>query len=122
MDKYTLLLILNLPFIFFGAYKALMLYRTSKIDRISFFVRFTFWVIVLFGLIFAKKIYDYLTARGLTDSTPLSLPDVVLVTGVVTAIFMCFRLYAKIDALESRLSQLNEKMSVIVSTESNKKR
>jgi hypothetical protein len=121
MDKYTLLLILNIPFVLFGAYKALMLFRTSKIDRISFVIRFLFWLVVLTGLIFSENTYDYLTAHGLTDSTPLSLPDVVLVTGVVAAIFMCFRLYARIDLLESRLTQLNEKISILVSTELNKK-
>jgi len=48
----------------------------------------------------------------LTDSTPLSLPDVVLATGVMLAFSLCIRLYSKFDAMDKRLSDLHEKLSI----------
>jgi hypothetical protein len=70
---------------------------------------------IFFILIFAHSIYDYLFAHGLTDSSPLSLPDVVLATGVMLAVSLCVRLYAKVDAMEKRISDLHEKLSIYIS-------
>ena len=113
MDKYQLLLILNLPFVIFGVLKALMSYRTKTSDRLTLYLRLVFWLAVLLVLIFAQNIYNYLYNHGLTDSSPLSLPDVVLVTGVMLCLSMIVQLYSKFDALDKRLSDLHEKLSIM---------
>lgn len=117
MDKYTILLLLNLPFVLFGILKVVMLYRTKSLSRGGFIVRLVFWLIILGGLVFAHGLYNYLNSHGLTDSTPLSLADVVLTTGVTLCLTLSFRLYAKNDALEKRLSDLHEKLSVLTSVD-----
>jgi hypothetical protein len=115
MDKYVILLLLNLPFVLFGLLKVVMLYHTKSLSRIGFLSRILFWLIILAGLVFAQEIYNYLNTNGLTDSTPLSLADVILTTGVILCLTLCFRLYAKNDAMEKRLSDLHEKLSVYTS-------
>ncbi len=115
MSKYLLLFILNVPFVFLGLLKALMAYRTKLIDWLTFSLRVIFWLIILAGLIFAEPIYNYLFNHGLTDSTPLSLPDVVLATGLMLSLSLCLSAYSKIEALEKRFSDLHEKISVIAS-------
>src|SRR6185312_15794990 len=115
MSKYELLLLLNLPFVIFGLLKALMAYRTKLIDGLTFSLRVLFWLIILAGLIFAEPIYTYLYNHGLTDSSPLSLPDVVLATGLILCLSLCFSAYSKIDAMEKRFSDLHEKISVLAS-------
>lgn len=115
MDKYTLLLLLNLPFVVFGYLKTTMAYRTHHIRRNTFALRFLFWSLILLGLIFAEEIYDYAFSHNWTDSTPLSLPDVVLATGVMLGLFLSIRAHAKIDSMEKRLSDLHEKLSVYIS-------
>ncbi|MBX4197075.1 hypothetical protein KW801_00780 [Candidatus Saccharibacteria bacterium] len=115
MDKYVLLFLLNLPFVIFGLLKAVMVYRTKNVDLLTFILRLSFWILILLVLVFAHGIYNYLYDHGLTDSTPLSLPDVVLATGVMLVFSLCVRLYAKVDALDKRISDLHEKLSVYVS-------
>lgn len=115
MDKYVLLFILNVPLVFFGILKSVMVYRTKDVGRITFILRLMFWVLLLLVLIFAHGIYDYLNRHGLTDSTPLSLPDVVLATGVMICLSLCVRLYSKVDAMDKRLSDLHEKLSIYTS-------
>jgi hypothetical protein len=112
-----LLFLLNVPFVLFGLIKATMVYRTQSVSRISFLLRFSLWLVVLAGLIFARPIYEYLSIHGLTDSTPLSLADVVLTTGVVLAMTLVIRLYSKLDQMEKRFSDLQEKLSILYSTD-----
>ena len=115
MSKYTLLLILNIPFVLFGLYKVLMLYRTKKIGVFHFVIRLGFWFGVLAILGTAQSIYEYLYSHGLTDSTPLSIADVLLVTGVLACLTLVLRLYSKLDKLENRLSLLHEQLSIEMS-------
>lgn len=115
MNKYTLLFILNLPFVVFGFYKVLMLYRTNKIGKIHFIFRLLFWIGILVALGTAESIYAFLYEKGLTDSTPLSIADVVLVTGVLACLTLILRLYSKLDKLENRLSHLHEELSIAIS-------
>jgi hypothetical protein len=112
MDKYQLLFVLNIGFVFFGFLKALMAYRTRSVDRLTFLFRTIFWAIILLVLIFAHPIYDYLFRHNLTDSSPLSLPDVVLATGVMLCLSLCIRLYSKVETLDKRLSDIHEKLSI----------
>lgn len=116
MDKYTLLLILNIPFIFFGFIKAFTLHHDNKINRTALFTRIIFWTVILLGLIFNKEIYNYLANRNLTDTTPLSLADVVLVTGVLLCLTISINLYSKVENLEKRLSDIHEEISISQST------
>ncbi len=116
MDKYILLLLLNIPFIIFGVLKAVMVYRMKSVDRLSFILRISFWVLILLLLLFAHGIYDYAFSHGWTDSSPLSLPDVVLATAFMLTLSLSIRLYAKIDAMDKRLSDLHEKLSIYTST------
>ncbi len=116
MDKYVLLVVLNLPFVIFGFIRALVMYRIGSLQRIGFVVRLLFWSFVLCGLVFAEPIYNFLFMNNLTDTTPLSLADVLLVTGVIFTLSLCLRLYARIDTLEKRVSDLHENLSITIST------
>lgn len=115
MDKYTLLIILNLPFVIFGIIKAIVAYKTGAVQRGGLVLRLLFWSAVGIGLLFARNFYNLLRERGLTDTAPLSLADVVLVTGVIFSMFLILRLYAKLDQTEKRLTDMHEKMSIELS-------
>lgn len=118
MDKYTLLTVLNVPFVTFGYLRAFLMFHEGKLGRWGLGTRLLFWSLILFGLLFAEKIYNSLAQNNLTDSSPLSIPDVVLVTGVIFCMFLCMRLYTKVDNLERRLSDLHEKLSIILDQKS----
>lgn len=112
MLKYYLLVILNTPFIIFGMLRALRLYNQKAITKLRLVAAFTLWTAVFLGLVFAQPLYEALAQSGLTDSTPLSLFDVVQITGIILALFLVTRLYGKIDNLETRLNQLNRELSI----------
>lgn len=112
MNKYTILIVLNVPFIILGYLRTVLLHKSGKLQRVGFFMRLLFWTILLIGLIFAESIYNYLSQERLTDSPPLSIADVVLVTGVLFGLTLCMRLYAKVDQLERRLNDIHEELSI----------
>ena len=120
MDKYQLLIILNLPFVIFGVFSALVRYKESSMSRLSLLLRLIFWSSIAFGIFFAKNLYNFLVGNRLTDSPPLSLADVVLVTGVSFCFFLCIRLYSRLDATEQRLTELQERLSIILSEKGKK--
>lgn len=115
MSKYTLLVLLNAPFVIFGILKAIAGYKRGGINRAGLATRLLFWVSVLLGLVFAEDIYSYLVSNGLTDSDPLSIADVVLVTGLSFCLFLIIRLYAKIEGQQRRFDLLHEKLSIELS-------
>lgn len=115
MDKYHLLVYLNAPFVIYGFIKAFSMYRKGTVKRFGLTLRLGFWLTIALGLLFAKELYAELARRGLTDTTPLSLADVVLVTGVIFCLFLIMRLYTKADMLERRVADLQERVSVELS-------
>lgn len=112
MFKYILIFILNAPLVIIGMIRTVRSYNAGIITRLRASAALTAWIILLLGLIFAKPLYDFLERNHLTDSTPLSLFDVIQTTGIILALYMCTRLYAKNDALEHRLNQLNREISL----------
>ena len=112
MDKNTLLVILNLPFVLFGYTKAVVLYGTSKISWASLILRLIFWSLIMAGLILAQPIYSHLSDVGLTNSTPLTLFDVIEVTGIIFCLTLIMRLYTRTYDQEQRLALLHCNLSL----------
>ncbi|MGD8373721.1 MAG: DUF2304 family protein [Candidatus Woesebacteria bacterium] len=115
MGKYTLLMLLNVPLVIYGMLKAISAYKKGSIKTIGFITRLGFWVTILIGLVFVQEIYEFLIRKNLTDSTPLSIVDVVLVTGISFCLFLILRLYTKVDNQERRFVELHEKVSIELS-------
>lgn len=113
MDKYSLLLILNLPFVIFGIVRAFVMHHEGLLQRMGLAIRILFWSLILFSLIFAEEIYNFLSRNNLSDTNPLSLAEVVLTTGFLLCFTLCLRAYAKADYLERRLSDLQEELSIL---------
>jgi hypothetical protein len=77
-----------------------------------FIFKVTFWVIILFGLLFTESIYTFLYDQGLTQTEPLSLFDVLQITGIIYIFFLVNRLYVKVDVLERRVQDLHQEISI----------
>lgn len=120
MSKYLILAVFNLPFVIFGIISALARYKESSLGRLSLLMRLVFWLSIGAGIIFAQQIYDYLIRNDLTNSQPLSLADVVLVTGVSFCFFLSIRLYSRLDHTERKLSDLQERLSIELSKKNTK--
>jgi hypothetical protein len=120
MFKYLLVIILNMPFVLLGFIRAVESYKHGRISRSRLVTWTVFWLIVAAGLFLALPGYEYLQAHNLTDSTPLSIFDVIAITGVNFALTLVFRLYSKNDRLEQRLNQLNRECSMLLAEDSRK--
>lgn len=115
MSRYLILLLLNTPFIIAGLANALVSFKLGKISRTRLIYQCTIWVTVFVGLAAVKPIYEFLFSNNLTQTEPLSLFDVVQITGVVAVVFIAHRTRAKLEGLERRVQDLHQELSIRLS-------
>lgn len=112
MSRYLILLILNTPFVIAGLTNALVSYKLSRISLQRFCFQWALWLIVFAGLAAAQPIYEFLFSNNLTHTEPLSLFDVIQITGIVGIFFIANRTRAKVDVLERRVQDLHQELSI----------
>jgi hypothetical protein len=93
----------------------------GKLSRKKYVLQLFIWVIILAGLASAKYIYEFLFSHKLTETEPLSLFDVIQITGVITVLFMANRSRIKLEATEKRIQDLHQELSIRLSEEEQKK-
>ncbi len=87
-------------------------YKLTRYSRKKFYLRVGLWLCVLAGIIFAKPIYEFLFSRNLTQTEPLSLFDVIQITGIIFVLFIATRSRSKIETLERRVQDLHQELSI----------
>lgn len=115
MDRYSLLLILNLPIVIFGIARATSMYQQLGINRTSLALRLSFWVAILLSLVFSHRLYEYLYSNGLVQSPALGIPTIILATGILFCFFLCIRIYTRLEIIEKRQSDLLTKLAILMS-------
>lgn len=115
MSRYTILLILNTPFIIAGLLNAIVNFKLSKISRARLIFNIILWLAVFAGLASAQPIYQFLFSNNLTQTEPLSLFDVIQITGIVVVFFMANRARLKLEILERRVQDLHQELSIRLS-------
>lgn len=115
MSRYLLLILLNLPLIIAGMVSALVDYKLKKLPRRKFVVQLSVWAVILAGLLAAEPIYQFLFSNQLTETEPLSLFDVMQITGIITILFMANRSRIKVERLERRVQDLHQELSIKLS-------
>lgn len=118
MSRYLILLVLNAPFIIAALVNALVNFKLARISRRHFFFQVTLWVLVFAGLAGAKPIYEFLFSNNLTNTEPLSLFDVIQITGIVVVWFIANRTQAKVESLERRVQDLHQELSIRLAKDS----
>lgn len=115
MDKYTLLVLLNLPLVFLAVIDATMRYKLGKASKQRTLLLYAFWTVIVVGLFSAQYVYEALLKSGLTDSDSLSVFDVIQITAIVLLLYMFLKLYSKLSDIELRSQKLHRKLSIVVS-------
>ena len=115
MSRYLILVLLNTPLIIAGLLGALVDFKLGKLRRRKFIFQVVLWLLIFAGLIFAKPIYEFLFSNNLTQSEPLSLFDVIQITGIITVLFIANRSRIKVEILERRVQDLHQELSIILS-------
>ena len=115
MSRYLLLFLLNIPFIVAAMLSALTQFKLHRISKRRFMTTITIWLVILIGLASAQQIYEWLFSHKLTDTEPLSLFDVIQITGIVIVFYIANRTRAKVEALEKRVQDLHQELSIRLS-------
>jgi hypothetical protein len=119
VSRYAILIILNAPLILFGMINSMVGYKLGHMSRKRFVLGMAFWTILLVGLISVKSIYSFLFSNNLTKTEPLSLFDVVQITGIIFTLLIANRAYGKVNLLERRVQDLHQELSIRLSKEKN---
>lgn len=117
MSRYTLLLLLNLPFILAAIISAVTHYKLRRSSKRRLILQISIWLAVLIGLALAEPIYIWLFNNELTDTEPLSLFDVVQITAIVVTFYIANRTRLKTQVLERRVQDLHQELSIRLSTD-----
>ena len=121
MSRYLILVLLNLPLILIALLGAIVDYKTGKITKKKYWAYTAVWVIILLCLTFAHSIYEFLFSNKLTVSEPLSLFDVIQITGIIFILFVANRSRIKIEILEKRIQDLHQELSIRLSEQNKNK-
>lgn len=115
MSRYLLLFLLNLPFVLVAILSAVTSYKIGRSSRRRMYTQLAVWIFILIGLGSAHAVYDFLFANKLTQSEPLSLFDVIQITGIVVTFYMANRTRARVELLERRVNDLHQELSIRLS-------
>lgn len=115
MSRYLILVLLNMPLLIAAMINTLVGYKLGRMSKKRFVLGLSFWVFLLVALTLVKPIYSFLFSNNLTETEPLSLFDVIQITGIIFTIFLANRAYGKADVLERRLQDLHQELSIELS-------
>lgn len=90
-------------------------FKLSRISKRRLILQLLFWSLVFTGLAAAQPIYQFLFSNKLTDTEPLSLFDVIQITGIVAVFSIAIRTRAKVEILERRVQDLHQELSIRLS-------
>jgi hypothetical protein len=96
---------------------AFVSFRLGHSSRRRFAFRILTWLIIFFSLLFTKTIYDFLFSNNLTKTEPLSLFDVVQITGIIITFYLANQAYLRADVLERRVQDLHQELSIRLSAD-----
>jgi ethanolamine transporter EutH len=115
VSRYLILVLLNTPLIVAALLGILVDFKMNKISRKKMIFQTSIWLLIFTGLASAKYIYQFLFSNKLTQTEPLSLFDVIQITGIITVLFIANRSRIKTDRLERRVQDLHQELSIKLS-------
>jgi protein-S-isoprenylcysteine O-methyltransferase Ste14 len=115
MSKYLLLVLINLPVVLVGVLRAITRYKTkpARISHNKAVLEVLFWLAIGVGLSFVEPIYNTLLRHNLTDSPPMSIFDVALLTLFVFALLLIVETNEEMTALKKTVSRLHERLAIV---------
>jgi hypothetical protein len=112
-----ILVILNTPLILLALLGALVDYKMGKFSRKKYLFQTALWIVIFAGLASAEHIYQFLFSNNLTRTEPLSLFDVMQITGIITVLYIANRSRLKVESLERRIQDMHQELSIRLSKE-----
>ena len=115
MSRYLLLVIVNVPLILLGITNAVVGYKLKRTSFRRFVFRLVLWLGILAALVLVQPIYNFLFSNNLTQTEPLSLFDVILITGTIIVLFLANLANSRAAILEKQVRDLHQELSIRLS-------
>ena len=122
MSRYLILLLLNTPLVLAALASALVDYKMGKYSKKRFIGQTMIWLTIFAGLASTQLLYEFLFSNHLTKTEPLSLFDVMQITGIIVVLFIANRSRIKLESLERRTQDLHQELSILLSADSTSKK
>lgn len=87
-------------------------YKRKRISLRASILLGLFWMILLTGVLFNKLIFELILRSKLSDSTPLSLYDMIQIVAIIFLIYVAFRQSFKIEDLREKITKINEEIAL----------
>jgi hypothetical protein len=113
VNKYALLVLINSPLIVCAVLMAVTSYKTGRSTRRRCTVLVVFWLLVGIGMLFVEPAYNSLVRANLTESPPLSVFDIILLTALIFLMLLLVQLYDKLTNLSRKVSRMHEGISIM---------
>jgi len=111
-SKYALLVIINIPILLVGIIGAITNYKTSRISKQRCVTQVTLWLLVGIAFVFVEPVYNSLVRHHLTESAPMSIFDMMLLTGIVFCLLLVKHANERIMEINKKLARLHENQAI----------
>jgi hypothetical protein len=112
MSRYLLLVIINAPLLLVGIIGALTHYNTKRISKKRCYAEVAFWVVLGIGLCLAQPAYNALIRHNLTNSEPMSLFDMILLTFIIFCLLLIKSSNEHTAELHRKISRMHERIAI----------
>lgn len=112
MSRYVLLVLINIPLLLVGVVSALTSYNTRRISKKRCIGEVVFWLVVGVGLLFVEPLYNALVRHNLTNSTPMSLFDMLLLTLILFCLLLIKSTNERTANLQKKISRMHEDLVI----------
>jgi hypothetical protein len=108
ISRFLILVLINVPIVIFGILSAIVGYKTKRISKRRGVIEVICWLLAFVVLACVEPIYKVLVEQHLTDSGPMSIFDMVLLTLVLLCLLLIVRANEKLTTLNKKLSLIHE--------------
>jgi drug/metabolite transporter (DMT)-like permease len=112
MSRYVLLVLINIPLLLVGIVSALTSYNTRRISKKRCIAEVIFWFAVGVGMLFVEPLYNTLVRYNLTNSTPMSLFDMLLLTLILFCLLLIKSTNERTAYLHKKISRMHENVVI----------
>src|SRR4051812_17697070 len=88
-------------------------YKTGRSTKRRCTVLVVFWLLIGTGMLFVEPVYNLLVRANLTESPPLSVFDIILLTALIFLMLILVQLYDKLNNLSRKVSRLHENIAIM---------
>lgn len=114
-NKYAILVIVNLPLLLIGIVGAITNHKTGRTSRARMIVEIIFWLAIGVFLILLEPLYNTLIRHHLTNSAPMNIFDVGLLTLLILTLLVVKNINEKLSNLNRKISRMHE--SIVLAEE-----